>query len=186
MHRSDKFDIVMELNSINHLFNAPEMNPFSNNELEVMGESALTRLLRQLESQSLNRKMRLTLLLPAEQIKPDLEQEILKAMNQYGRLNIKNNECKLQLLRQFCWRSLLNGLTFLTVCLLLSNLFNAQFLSFIPEFIRSVFREGFTIIGWVGLWHPVEIVLYDWIPIVRTNAIYKFITTIPIYVFPKI
>lgn len=103
MHRSDKFDIVMELNSINHLFNAPEMNPFSNNELEVTGESVLTRLLRQLESQSLNRKMRLTLLLPAEQIKPDLKQEILKAMNQYCRLNIKNNKCKLQLLRQFCW-----------------------------------------------------------------------------------
>jgi hypothetical protein len=40
------------------------MNPFSNNELEVMGESALARLLRQLESQSLNRRMCLTLLKP--------------------------------------------------------------------------------------------------------------------------
>lgn len=186
MHRSDKFDIVIELNSIKHLFNAPEMNPFSNNELEVMGESVLTRLLRQLESQPLNRKMRLTLLLPAEQIKPDLEQEILKAINQYCYLTIKNNKGKLQLLRQFCWRSLLNGLTFLAVCLLLPNLFNGQSLSFVPEFIRSVFREGFTIIGWVGLWHPVEMVLYDWIPIVRTNSIHRFITTIPIYVSPKI
>jgi hypothetical protein len=186
MQRSNKYDIVMELSSISHLFNAPEVNPFSNNELEIMGESALARLLRQLESQPLNRRMCLTLLLPVEQIKPDLEQEVLKAMNQYCCLNIKNNKVKLQILRQFCWRSLLNGLTFLAVCLLLSNLFHGQSLSFVPEFIRSIFSEGFTIIGWVALWHPVEIVLYDWIPIARTNAIYKFIITIPIYVSPKI
>jgi hypothetical protein len=54
------------------------------------------------------------------------------------------------------------------------------------ELIRSIFREGLTIIGWVGLWHPVEMVLYDWIPIVRSNAIHRFITTIPINIFPKI
>jgi hypothetical protein len=64
-------------------------------------------------------------------------------------------------------------------------LFNGQLLLFLPEFIRDTFREGFTIIGWVGLWHPVEMVLYDWIPIVRANAIYKFIITMEINVLPQ-
>jgi hypothetical protein len=161
------------------------MNPFFNNELEVMGESAFTRILRQLESRSLNSKMCLTLLLPAEQITPDLGQEVVAAINRYCCLNIQNNKDKLQILRLFCWRSLLNGLFFLAICMLLSNLFNSQFLLFLPEFIRDIFKEGFTIIGWVGLWHPVEMVLYDWIPIVHTNAIHKFIMTMEINVLPQ-
>jgi hypothetical protein len=32
--------------------------------------------------------------------------------------------------------------------------------------IREVLHEGLLIIGWVALWRPVEILLYDWWPIV--------------------
>lgn len=32
---------------------------------------------------------------------------------------------------------------------------------------QQAFREGFLIIGWVALWRPVEILLYDWWPIVE-------------------
>ncbi|MEJ0053915.1 MAG: hypothetical protein WDN10_04315 [bacterium] len=31
---------------------------------------------------------------------------------------------------------------------------------------QQTFSEGFLIIGWVALWRPVEILLYDWWPIV--------------------
>lgn len=33
-------------------------------------------------------------------------------------------------------------------------------------FFQRAFEEGFLIIGWVALWRPVEILLYDWWPIV--------------------
>lgn len=32
---------------------------------------------------------------------------------------------------------------------------------------KQAFQEGFLIIGWVALWRPVEILLYDWWPIVE-------------------
>jgi hypothetical protein len=32
--------------------------------------------------------------------------------------------------------------------------------------VREVLHEGLLIIGWVALWKPVEILLYDWWPIV--------------------
>lgn len=32
-------------------------------------------------------------------------------------------------------------------------------------FFQRAFEEGFLIIGWVALWRPVEILLYDWWPI---------------------
>lgn len=31
--------------------------------------------------------------------------------------------------------------------------------------VREVVREGLTITGWVALWRPVEVLLYDWIPL---------------------
>ncbi len=34
---------------------------------------------------------------------------------------------------------------------------------------QLAFREGFLIIGWVALWRPVEILLYDWWPIVESR-----------------
>lgn len=32
--------------------------------------------------------------------------------------------------------------------------------------VREVLREGLTITGWVAMWRPVEVLLYDWIPLV--------------------
>lgn len=34
---------------------------------------------------------------------------------------------------------------------------------------QLAFREGFLIIGWVALWRPVEILLYDWWPIAESR-----------------
>jgi len=40
-----------------------------------------------------------------------------------------------------------------------------------------VLREGLLLIGWVALWPPVEIFLYDWQPILRQQL---RCTTLPI------
>lgn len=36
--------------------------------------------------------------------------------------------------------------------------------------LREIFHEGFMIIGWVALWRPVEILLYDWWPIIADRT----------------
>lgn len=35
------------------------------------------------------------------------------------------------------------------------------------ETVRQILREGLVIIGWVAMWRPVEVLLYDWWPLVR-------------------
>jgi hypothetical protein len=54
-----------------------------------------------------------------------------------------------------------------------------------PSLFKSILAEGFTIIGWVGLWHPVETLLYDWIPIARENDVYQFIQAMDIEILPQ-
>jgi hypothetical protein len=59
------------------------------------------------------------------------------------------------------WRSLLIGLTFLTGCLFLSE-FSGRFGDGTGA---NILREGLTIIGWVAMWRPLEIYLYNWWPV---------------------
>lgn len=54
------------------------------------------------------------------------------------------------------------GLVALFLCLSIS-----QFLSSMESSskIWSIAEEGFIIIGWVAMWRPVEVFLYDWWPL---------------------
>ena len=54
------------------------------------------------------------------------------------------------------------GLTVLVVFLTLAELTMA--LGAGP--LREILREGLVIIGWVAMWRPLEVLLYDWWPIV--------------------
>ena len=65
--------------------------------------------------------------------------------------------------------SLLIGLVFLTVCLI-----GAESIGTATSGTTSrVLREGLTIIGWVALWRPLQIFLYDWWPLARRRRIYR-------------
>ena len=59
--------------------------------------------------------------------------------------------------------SLLVGLGFLTLCTLgakaLGALGDGPYL--------GILREGLIIAGWVAMWRPIQIFLYEWWPIVR-------------------
>lgn len=61
------------------------------------------------------------------------------------------------------------GIAVLALCLLLSwsasQYFEAPF--------ARVISESFVIIGWVVIWRPAEIFLYDWLPLVRRRKLYR-------------
>ena len=54
------------------------------------------------------------------------------------------------------------GLTMLVVFLTLAELTG----SFRPGPLREILREGLVITGWVAMWRPLEVLLYDWWPLV--------------------
>jgi hypothetical protein len=55
--------------------------------------------------------------------------------------------------------SLVIGLIFLTLCIFISRLFSVE------EPATYLARESLVIVGWVAMWRPLEIFLYDWWPI---------------------
>ncbi len=59
------------------------------------------------------------------------------------------------------------GLTAMTVFLLLGEM--ALWLP--AGTFRDVLREGLVITGWVVMWRPIEVLLYDWRPLVRQRRL---------------
>ncbi len=37
----------------------------------------------------------------------------------------------------------------------------------------GILREGVLILGWVSIWKPIELILFDWVPLVEKLRIYK-------------
>ena len=74
--------------------------------------------------------------------------------------------------------SLAVGLTMLVVFLGLAELTQ----SLRPGPLRDFLREGFVITGWVAMWRPLEVLLYDWWPIVAERRQFRRILEAPVSV----
>lgn len=64
--------------------------------------------------------------------------------------------------------SLVIGLSFLALCLFLADLLAAAE----GDTFSRVAKEGLLIGGWVAMWRPMQIFLYEWWPLLRRSRIY--------------
>ncbi|MEP6496077.1 MAG: hypothetical protein ABJF01_25595 [bacterium] len=74
--------------------------------------------------------------------------------------------------------SLLIGLVFLATCLVVIR----TLLSGETGAWAGVLRESLTIAGWVAMWRPMQIYLYDWWPLRQTGRIYVKLSHMPVEV----
>jgi hypothetical protein len=76
--------------------------------------------------------------------------------------------------------SLLIGLCFLALCLLGADLLTG----FANNAFLRVLKESLLIGGWVAMWRPMQIFLYDWWPLVRRSRIYRNLGRASVHVSP--
>jgi hypothetical protein len=72
--------------------------------------------------------------------------------------------------------SLAIGLSFLTACLALRDFVAATWHTGWADAVG----EGLLISGWVAMWRPIEIFLYDWWPIWQTVRLYARLAELPV------
>jgi hypothetical protein len=46
--------------------------------------------------------------------------------------------------------------------------------------LLTLARESLTIGGWVAMWRPMQIFLYDWWPLLRVGHIYEKLSRVPV------
>ena len=69
------------------------------------------------------------------------------------------------------------GITFLAVSLLLGDVV-AWLLG--GRRVGEILRESFLIGGWVAMWRPLEVFLYDWWPIRADARLFDRLSTMPV------
>lgn len=173
-------EIALHLDDLRYLFEKPAFDPLHGRFTELSG---LEHIINELKPLSLQRPLRVMLSLPAEQFSDDSAIIGATAVRGYCDAQIGRIEKEMVALRWKGIKALQTGVLFLAACLVLSAFFGEM--DGLPEFLSTFLSEGFLIAGWVSLWHPTEILLYEWWPYWRDKQIYKRIRDMELVITPR-
>ena len=153
--------IELNLSDIAQLFNSLDPSPLREKDLDRDAEEFIVSWARELPLRS---EPRLVIRLENPLPPTHRPETVRAAVRHYFAYRASIHRLELRQLLEQGRLSLLIGVTFLTGCLLLSELI-AHFVG--EGTFLQIQREGLTIGGWVAMWRPMEIYLYDWWPIRR-------------------
>ncbi len=167
--------IELRLRELAQLFNSMDPTPFHHKYLDPDAEQFIESWALEFPSDS---RFHITIhleRLPAEGDPTAIVAEAIRNFFEYKAELVRRD---LVLLFQQGRISLLIGLSFLAACLFgadaIAKLGDSTFL--------TIARESLTIGGWVAMWRPLEICLYDWWPLVRRRRVYRSIGRAQIHV----
>jgi hypothetical protein len=99
----------------------------------------------------------------------DAQRDAETAVHNYFAYRAKLNRLEFRHLLKQGRISLVIGLAFLGVCLLMSDLLPRQY----AGTLSIVLRESLVIAGWVAMWRPMQIFLYEWWPLRRMGRLFQ-------------
>ena len=158
--------LELRLREIGQLFNSLDPSPFHEKDLDHDAEQFISEWAR--EPHRDGKEFRIRVLLERYPDQENPTPMVREAIHNYF-----GYQAQLQrgLLRQMMWRgerSLLIGIAFLGACVTAAGLLPNQSASHLVQTLA----QGLTIAGWVAMWRPLQIFLYDWWPIrqaIRVN-----------------
>lgn len=156
--------IELRIAELAQLFNSMDPTPFHHRDLDLDAEEFL-------ESWALDfpQTSHFRIIVHIERMpKDDPTVLVTEAIHNYFENKSLLTKRSLRLLLIEGRTSLLIGLGFLALCLLGADILSA---STDNTFLR-ILKESLTIGGWVAMWRPMQIFLYDWWPLVRRGRIY--------------
>lgn len=169
-HRKQKpgelHKVRVNLQGVNQLFNTIDSSPFREKDLDDDAEKFIVSWTQEFP---LDEPVSLVINLKEQPSDDDLPPSMIEdAVQHYFayRAGLIRMEFK-QLLRDGRQALLIGGL-FLIGCLGTSNIVLGSH----EGTFMNIMRESLTIAGWVGMWRPMEIFLYEWWPLRRRLQVY--------------
>lgn len=155
--------IELRLASVAQLFHTLDPTPFREGDLAAEAEAYILAWARDLAGDT---PIRIVIHLPGDAAGADLG----GAIRTFFGLRAEGETRALAELFRDGWAALLIGLAVLSACVLAAwQLARADG----EGPLRSVLREGLVIFGWVAMWRPAQIFLYDWLPITRRRRLFR-------------
>ena len=187
MIESADTQLVLQLRRIDELFNAPDADPFSSREIDILGESGFDVLWKRVVRRWPQRPdlQRVIVQLPPDQLTPDLTETARTAWQRYCAAKIEDNRQQ----RRFTTRKALRlwGYAWLILlfALALMVLFFAGPLQFLPEWLRAILSILAIYAFALANWDALDSLLFDWAPFVRDNTTYTLISALDIRFEPQ-
>lgn len=98
------------------------------------------------------------------------EQEARKLIHKHFAYGSERTRSRVKSTLKLAFRSMLLGTVFLVIMLSVASAITA----FSPESsLMSTIRELFVILGWVALWRPAELLLYEWRPYQKKAKLFR-------------
>ena len=178
-------DIEIAVSSPIHLFDAPAINPFSENELEILGMSGLAYITRQLQAHRRDLKhARLLVRMPPDQITPGLDRRLADAVHRYCRAKIEDNEVEIHLIRFRSAIGLGSLMVIVAVIVAVAYFLYIGPLADIPQAVQVAIAFTISLFAWVSLWDPLEALIFNPIALMRENFTLRRINELDIAVEP--
>ncbi len=162
--------IEIRLRELRQLFHHLDPAPFREKDLDPAAEAYIEDAVREIGPRE---ACKLVVHLPAAEHGSEDARTLPEALTHYFEYRARQSQVELRRLLGRGVVSLVIGLAFMFACLSLR-----RWLAAVGS--TGVFAEGLLLIGWVALWRPVEIFLYDWWPIRRQQRRFEFIARMPV------
>ena len=152
--------ISLRLREIGQLFNSMDPTPFHHRDLDPEAEKFIESWAQEFPAGS---RFVLVIHLEKKPAQGDAAALLGESIHNYFGYEAQMAGRELKRLLRLGRTSLLVGLGFLSLCTLGAKALGA--LGGGPYL--EILREGLIIAGWVAMWRPIQIFLYDWWPVTR-------------------
>lgn len=164
--------IEIRLNTIQQFFNSLDPSPFHEKDLDRDAELYIVEAVREMP---LSAPVKLVLYVPPDELVAAQGAKIEDAIHNYFSYRLWAERAALRRELSYGRTALCIGLTFLFVCVILRQLV----FSLGESALYQILAEGLLISGWVAMWRPIQVFLYDWWPIRRNCAFYAKLARLP-------
>lgn len=178
--------LVLELNQIGELFNAPDVNPFSSHEVEILGEAGMARLRKRVMARWPSRPgpVRLTLRMPLEQISPDLARETALAIQRHSENKMEDNRRRRRNTVRVSLRLVLMTVPLVLLTVGLLFLLTIPPLAAPPGAVSGIVAVLAVYACSVAIFDSVYGLVFDWVPFVRDNSSYQRLGSVELTIEP--
>ena len=158
-------EIILELTDVDHLLIAPGSLLYGKRMLSPNAEEFIIE-----EAKILSPKNPIDLKIHLAKDAISRKEVITTAIHQHFTYRREKSERQLKAALQLGWQSLLIAVVFLGLLIFLTLVI----IKLLPEGGLSItFREILIILGWVALWRPADLLLYEWRPFKREVNLFR-------------
>ena len=170
--------IEVHVSELKQLFNAIDPSPFRERDLDPNAEEFITDWAREASPSA---TLGLAVYLDRPAGLPNEPSDLRDAIHEFFRHRAELSRRRLHELFRRGRTSLTIGVCALGVSLAAGNLVD----QFFSNHIAEILNEGLLIGGWVAMWRPMEIFLYDWWPIRAEAALAERLSVMPVRISYK-